>query len=82
MVEGLFKNGLNQTRGKMQDVSSNSQGCEMVFEVVFIIHILVENTPSPHNAVFASAVSTYTDFGQCMCKWGKSPLIESLVQSY
>ena len=35
MVEGLFKNGLNQTRGKMQDVSSNSQGCEIIFEVAF-----------------------------------------------
>ena len=36
MVEGLFKNGLNQTRGKMQDVSSNSQGGEIIFEVAFI----------------------------------------------
>ena len=37
MVEGLFKNGLNQTRGKMQDVSSNSKGGEIIFEVAFIV---------------------------------------------
>ena len=34
--ETVFKNGLNQTRGKMQDVSSNSQGGEIIFEIAFI----------------------------------------------
>ena len=47
MVEGLFKNGLNQTRGKMQDVSSNSQEGEIIFEVAFT-YILVEIDRCPN----------------------------------